>query len=49
MNLVDIIIKWETMSNAQLRLQCGELTMQEIRSIKAVLNEILREYNQNDN
>jgi hypothetical protein len=36
------------MSSAQLRLQCGELTAQEIRTIKAVLSAILTEYKRND-
>lgn len=49
MNLFDIIHKWANMSSSQLRLQCGELTAQEIRSIKAVLNAMLKENIQNDN
>lgn len=34
-------IDWQLQSDEGLRLRCGELTAQEIRSIKAVLNAIL--------
>jgi hypothetical protein len=35
------VIDWQLQSDEGLRLRCGELTAQEIRSIKAVLNAIL--------
>lgn len=34
---------WLNMSNAEMRLHCGELSAQEIRSIRAVLNAIASE------
>ena len=33
--------EWGELSDAGLRLRCGELTAQEIRTIRAVLNAIL--------
>jgi len=35
------VIDWRGQSDAGLRLRCGELTAQEIRTIRAVLNAIL--------
>ena len=35
------VIDWRDQSDEGLRLRCGELTAQEIRSIRAVLNAIL--------
>ena len=32
---------WGEMSDSALRLRCGELTAQEIRTVRAVLNAIL--------
>ena len=32
---------WGEMSDSDLRLRCGELTAQEIRTVRAVLNAIL--------
>lgn len=32
---------WKDMSNQEMRLRCGELSCQEIRSIRAVLSLIL--------
>ena len=40
------VIDWRDQSDEGLRLRCGELTAQEIRMIRAVLNAILP---QNDN
>lgn len=34
---------WRDMSSAQMRLQCGELTAQEIRTVRAVLDSIIAE------
>lgn len=39
--LVAEIKKWIDMSRQQMRLHCGEMTEQEIRTVKAVLNAIL--------
>lgn len=35
------VIDWKSQSDEGLRLRCGELTAQEIRTIRAVLNAIL--------
>lgn len=35
------VIDWRSQSDEGLRLRCGELTSQEIRTIRAVLNAIL--------
>jgi len=35
------VIDWQSQSDAGLRLRCGELTAQEIRTIRAVLNALL--------
>jgi hypothetical protein len=35
------VIDWQTQSDAGLRLRCGELTAQEIRTVRAVLAAIL--------
>ena len=35
------IVDWHSQSDEGLRLRCGELTAQEIRTIRAVLNAIL--------
>ena len=35
------LIDWRDQSNEGLRLRCGELTSQEIRTIRAVLGDIL--------
>jgi hypothetical protein len=35
------VIDWHSQSDEGLRLRCGELTAQEIRTIRAVLNAIL--------
>ena len=32
---------WQNMSPSEMRLRCGEMTGQEIRTVKAVLNTIL--------
>ena len=34
-------LEWHRMSDADMRLRMGELTAQEIRSIRAVLNHIV--------
>jgi hypothetical protein len=38
---VGAVMEYLTMSAAQIRLMCGEMTMQEIRSVRAVLRAIL--------
>jgi hypothetical protein len=35
------VIDWRDQSDEGLRLRCGELTSQEIRTIRAVLGDIL--------
>lgn len=35
------VIDWQLQSDEGLRLRCGELTSQEIRTIRAVLSAIL--------
>lgn len=35
------VIDWRSQSDSGLRLRCGELSAQEIRTIRAVLNAIL--------
>jgi hypothetical protein len=35
------VIDWRSQSDEGLRLRCGELTAQEIRTVRAVLNAIL--------
>jgi hypothetical protein len=35
------VIDWGLQSDEGLRLRCGELTAQEIRTVRAVLNAIL--------
>ncbi len=39
------VIDWQSQSDAGLRLRCGELTAQEIRTIRAVLLSILEPSN----
>jgi hypothetical protein len=36
-----LVIDWRSQSDEGLRLRCGELTAQEIRNVRAVLNAIL--------
>ena len=36
----DNVQKWSNMSDSELRLYCGELTAQEIRTIRAVLKAV---------
>ena len=36
-----IVAAWRDMPAAEMRLRCGELTAQEIRTVRAVLNAIL--------
>ena len=36
-----IVAAWHDMPDAEMRLRCGELTAQEIRTVRAVLNAIL--------
>jgi hypothetical protein len=35
------VIDWQSQSDAELRLRCGELTAQEIRTIRAILRAIV--------
>ena len=39
--IVDSLFEWWQLSDSGLRLRMGELTAQEIRSIRAVLNSIV--------
>lgn len=39
--MVDSLFEWYQLSDSGLRLRMGELTAQEIRSIRAVLNSIV--------
>jgi len=34
--------EWQNMSSSQMRLQCGELTAEQIRIVRSVLNVIAR-------
>lgn len=36
-----LVAAWRDMSDAEMRLHCGEMTAQEIRTVRAVLNQIL--------
>jgi hypothetical protein len=40
------VMDWKNQSSEGLRLRCGELTAQEIRTIRAVLQSILSEMNE---
>jgi len=42
------LCSWSTISNSGIRLKCGEMTDQEIRSIKAVLYNISPQYHKRD-
>ena len=37
----ELVVKWRDMPSEEMRLQAGDMTAQEIRSVKAVLNAIL--------
>ena len=39
--LTELVAKWRDMTPEELRLRAGDMTAQEIRSVKAVLNAIL--------
>ena len=39
--MVELVAKWRDMPAEEMRLRAGDMTAQEIRSIKAVLNAIL--------
>jgi hypothetical protein len=39
--IAESVLDWHSKNDSELRLQCGELTAQEIRSIRAVLNNII--------
>ena len=41
MTLEETVKFWRDMSDSEMRLRCGELTAQEIRTVRAVLNNIL--------
>ena len=38
-----IVAAWRDMPAAEMRLRCGELTAQEIRTVRAVLKQILQQ------
>jgi len=35
------VVMWRDMSDSEMRLRCGEMTAQEIRTVRAVMNQIL--------
>ena len=39
--LIQRVIEWRGLSDAAMRLRCGEMTAQEIRTVRAVLNALL--------
>ena len=39
--ITELVVKWRDMPSEEMRLQAGDMTAQEIRSVKAVLNAIL--------
>lgn len=40
-DMVSRLTEWHALSDAALRLRCGELTAQEIRTVRAVLSAIV--------
>lgn len=38
---VDLVKMWRDMPAAEMRLRCGEMTAQEIKTVRAVLNQII--------
>ena len=41
--IIETALKWKGMTDSEMRLQAGEMTTQEIRTVRAVLNQILPE------
>jgi len=39
--IAESALEWSSLSDSGLRLRCGEMTAQEIRTVRAVLNCIL--------
>lgn len=39
--ITELVVKWRDMPSEEMRLRAGDMTAQEIRSVKAVLNAIL--------
>ena len=39
--ITELVAKWRDMPSEEMRLRAGDMTAQEIRSVKAVLNAIL--------
>ena len=39
-NILTNLEDWRNMSSAQMRLQCGELTAEQIRIVRSILNAI---------
>lgn len=39
-NILTNLDHWHNMSSAQMRLQCGELTAEQIRIVRSILNAI---------
>ena len=39
--ITELVAKWRDMPSEEIRLRAGDMTAQEIRSVKAVLNAIL--------
>jgi hypothetical protein len=44
----DIIREWAKLSDSGLRLRCGEITAQEIRTVRAVLAAMIRSIEERD-
>ena len=39
--ITELVVKWRDMPSEEMRLRAGDMTAQEIRNVKAVLNAIL--------
>jgi hypothetical protein len=40
-SIEDKVLDWISLSDSGMRLRCGEMTAQEIRTVRAVLNSIV--------
>ena len=41
--IIETALKWKGMTASEMRLHLGEMTAQEVRTVRAVLNQILPE------
>ena len=39
--IAESALDWASLSNSALRLRCGEMTQQEIKAVRAVLNSVI--------